>query len=187
MLCLVLAGSSGAVQAETPAPFGLTWGASVAEVRAAGVVLQRRNSDQSGVRLAANKLPKPLSDLGETILSFGNNDQLQKIEAIGEDVSNDPSGTRLKARYAALARALASKYGNGKSRHEIRMPFDRQNDFLMGIHRGFSHWYTDYVGDNVTVRLEIRASRRGISNYVLTFEHKKTQQGNRSLQDKDAL
>lgn len=183
----VLSGSFATAFADEGAPFGLTWGTSVEELKKSGVNLQLRQSDGSGVRFAATNLPRALSDLGVAVLSFGNNNQLHKIEAISEDVINDPAGTRLKVRYAALSRALTAKYGKGATRHEIPEPWTRPNDFLTGIHRGSSHWYTDFSVDTVTVRLKIRASRRGISNYVLIFQHKKTPRGNERLPEKDVL
>ena len=183
----VLLGPFAAAVADDKAPFGLSWGDSEGKVKASGVELQARSSEDSGVRFAATNLLKPLSDLGEAILSFGNNDQLHKIEAIGEDVVNDPDGTRLKTRYTALSRALTAKYGKGVARHEIAEPWTRPNDFLTGIYRGTSHHYTNFAGANVTVRLEIRATRRGVSNYALVYQYKKTPRGNGLLPDKDVL
>ena len=183
----VLSAPNTAAGAESPAPFGLTWGASVEELKAADIRLQLRVSDISGIRFAATKLPKALSDLGEAILSFGKNDKLHRIEAIGEDVVNDLAGTRLKVRYAALARSLTAKYGPGVARHEIQEPWTRANDFLTGIYRGSSHHYTDFSGQNVMIRVEIRASRRGVSNYVLIFQHIKSKPGNGSVLEKDVL
>jgi hypothetical protein len=189
-LVLVLAVFSGpfaAAMADEGAPFGLTWDTSVEHLKASGIQLQLRQSDNSGVRFATTNLPKALSDMGEAILSFGNNNKLHKIVAISEDVTNDPAGTRLKARYAALSRALTAKYGKGVARHEILEPWTRPNDFLTGINRGSSYHYTDFAGENVTVRLEIRASRRGVSNYALIFQHKKTPRGNGRPPEKDVL
>ena len=186
-LIAVLSAPFSPALAETDAPFGLTWGASVEDLKGAGVRLQQRVSDQSGVRFAARDLPKALSDLGEAILSFGKNNMLHKVEAIGEDITNDPDGARLKLRYAALARALAGKYGQGVSRHVIEEPWTRPNDFLNGIYRGTSYYYTNFTGDNVTVRLEIRATRRGLSNYAIIFQHKAPPSGNGTARDKDVL
>jgi len=184
----VLAGPSGAaLAADDGAPFGLSWGVSAEQLEASGIKLQRRSPDESGGRFATTNLPKALSDLGEAILSFGNDNKLHKIEAISEDVIGDPDGTRLKARYAALTRALTSKYGQGVIRHEIVEPWTRPDDFLTGIYRGSSHYYTDFAGETVTVRLEIRATRRGISNYALIFQHKKTPRGNGLVPEKDVL
>ena len=183
----VLSASYSSARAESPAPFGLTWGASVEDLKAADIRLQMRISDQSGMRFAATKLPRALSDLGETILSFGNDDRLHRIEAIGEDVVNDPSGERLKVRYAALSRSLTTKYGPGVARHEIQEPWTRRNDFLTGIYRGSSHHYTDFTGQNVKIRLAIRASRRGVSNYVLIFQHIMPKPGNGAIPEKDVL
>ncbi len=182
-----LSGPFAAALADEGAPFGLSWGVSVEKLKATGVKLQLRIPDKSGVRFAASNLPKALSDLGEAILSFGNDDQLHKVEAVSEDVVGDLDGTRLKARYAALSRALTAKYGKGVTRHEIPEPWTRPNDFLTGIYRGSSHYHTNFTGENVTVRLEIRASRRGVSNYVLIFQHKKTPRGNERLPEKDVL
>ncbi|MDA1327091.1 MAG: hypothetical protein O3C34_20420 [Proteobacteria bacterium] len=187
LILSVLSGPFAAALAEPEAPFGLTWGVSVEQVQASGVRLQLRLPDNSGVRFAAANLPKALSDLGEAILSFGNNNKLHKIEAISEDVVNDPEGLRLKARYAALSRALTSKYGQGVIHHEIVEPWTLPDDFLTGIYRGSSHYYTDFTGENVTVRLEIRASRRGISNYAVTFQHMKAPRGNGLQREKDVL
>ena len=111
----------------------------------------------------------------------------KSIEAIGEDVVNDPSGERLKLRYAALSRSLTSKYGPGVSRHEVQEPWTRRNDFLTGIYRGSSHHYTDFSGQNVSIRLAIRASRRGVSNYVLIFQHVMPKPGNGAVPEKDVL
>lgn len=183
----VFSGPFAAALAESEAPFGLSWGVSVEQLKDSGVKLQLRLPDNSGVRFAAANLPKALSDLGEAILSFGNDDKLHKVEAISEDVTNDPAGTRLKGRYAALSRALTAKYGKGVVRHEIPEPWTRPNDFLTGIYRGSSHHYTDFAGENVTVRLEIRATRRGLSNYVLIFQHKKTPPGNGLQRERDVL
>jgi hypothetical protein len=183
----ILSGPFAAALAESEAPFGLSWGVSAEQLKASGVGLQLRLPDNTGVRFAAANLPKALSDLGEAILSFGNNDKLHKIEAISEDVTNDPAGIRLKARYATLSRALTRKYGKGVTRHKILEPWTRRNDFLTGIYRGSSRYYTDFIGENVTIRLKIRASRRGTSNYVLTFQHKKIPRGNGVPSEKDVL
>lgn len=187
LICTALTGPFAAALADDRAPFGLTWRASVEEVKATGTKLQRRLPDKSGVRFAATSLPKALSDLGVAILSFGNDDKLHRIEGISEDVINDPDGARLKVRYDALSRALTKKYGKGVTRHEIHEPWTRPNDFLTGIYRGNSYHYTDFTGVDVTVRLEIRASRRGISNYALIFQYKKSPGGNESLPEGDVL
>lgn len=173
--------------ADSAAPFGLVWGMSVEKLEASGVRLQPRPRDASGERYATTSLPRPLDDLGETLLSFGTNDKLHRIEAVSKDVLNDPEGTRLKARYAELSRALASKYGKGDVHHEIVAPWTRPDDFLTGIYRGRSTYYTDFSAENVTVRLEIRASRRGISNYALTFQYREKPRGREPLPEKDIL
>lgn len=187
LLLAVVSGPFAAALADEKAPFGLFWGDSAELVKASGVQLRALPSDKSGERFAASNLPKALADLGAVILSFGNNNRLHKIEAVSEDFVNDPDGARLKARYRELSGALTAKYGRGVVRHEIPEPWTRPNDFLTGIYRGSSHYYTEFFGQNVTVRLEIRAIRSGISNYALIFQYKTTARGREQLREKDVL
>ena len=173
--------------ADESAPFGLTWGVSTAKLEASGVKLSQRPPDASGQRFAATNLPKALTDLQEVILSFGSDGRLHKVEAISNDFRHDLDGKRLKARYAALSRALAAKYGNGEVHHQISEPWTRPIDFLIGIHLGSSTYYTNFASKGVTVRLEIRASRRDVGRYALVFQYKEPSRDNDLSREKDVL
>jgi len=158
--------------ADESAPFGLTWGMSVEKLREAGVQLRPLQDDETGRRYSTHDLPKLLGDIDEVILSFGGNDRLYRIEAISRDYLHDLDGSRTRARYEALSRALAAKYGAGKETHDINKPWDSPEHFLMGINLGSSRYYTDFEGKNVAVRLTIKAKRRDIGTYVLIYRHK---------------
>lgn len=158
--------------ADESAPFGLTWGMSVEKLREAGVQLRPLQADETGRRYSAHDLPKMLGDIEEVILSFGGNDRLYRIEAISQDYLHDDDGSRIKARYEALSRSLAAKYGAGKETHVINKPWDSPEHFLMGIKLGSSRYYTNFEGKNVAVRLAIKAKRRDTGTYVLVYRHK---------------
>jgi hypothetical protein len=167
-LCLVLSPAA----ADESAPFGLSWGMSVAKLRAADVPLRELQADEYGRKYATRNLPKMLGDLEEVILSFGVNDRLHRVEAISQDFRYDEDGARLKARYQALSRALESKYGSGKSIHEINKPWHQPSDFLMGLYRGSSRYTTDFEGKIVSVHLAIKAKRRDTGYYVLIYRNR---------------
>jgi hypothetical protein len=173
--------------ADESAPFGLKWGISVEELRNTGVRLYPRPRDESGERFAATNLPKALDDLKEVILSFGNDDKLHKVEAVSEDFRWDLDGTRVKARYNALSRALAAKYGKGETHHAINEPWTRPDNFLIGIHLGSSHYYTTFDSKTVKVRLEIRASRRDVGNYAIVFRYREPPPASDLSREKDVL
>ncbi len=185
--CVLLVVASVPVRAEDSAPFGLTWGISAQKLKEAGVRLSARPQDESGLRYAATNLPKALADLKEVILSFGFDDRLHKVEAVSNDVRYDLDGTRLKARYESLSRALTAKYGKGEVHHRVNEPWTRPDDFLMGIHLGSSTYYTIFNARNVTVRLEIRASRRDVGSFVLTFRYREPVQDPNLSREKDVL
>lgn len=158
--------------AQEEAPFGLSWGMSVGQLREAGVQLRALQADETGARYSTGDLPKMLADLDEVILSFGRNDRLYRVEAVSRDFLHDIDGSRIKPRYDALSRALAAKYGAGKVTHDINKPWDRPEHFLMGLYLGSSRYHTGFEGRNVSVRLAIEAKRRDTGVYVLTYLNK---------------
>lgn len=158
--------------AQDDAPFGLSWGMSVGQLRQAGVHLRALQADETGTRYSTSDLPKMLADLDEVVLSFGRNDRLYRVEAVSRDFLHDIDGARVKARYDALSRALAAKYGAGRVTHDINRPWDRPEHFLMGLYLGSSRYHTDFEGRNVSVRLAIEAKRRDTGVYVLIYLNK---------------
>jgi hypothetical protein len=158
--------------ADDSAPFGLVWGMSVEQLREAGVDLRALQADDTGVRYSTSNLPKMLADLDEAILSFGRNNRLYRVEAVSRDFLHDIDGSRVKARYEALSRSLAAKYGAGRVTHDINKPWDRPEHFLMGLNLGSSRYYTEFESRTVSVRLAIEAKRRDTGVYVLIYLNK---------------
>lgn len=169
---------SQAARADNAAPFGLTWGMTLEAVEAmtaagaGGAEVRPLFTDGPETRVTVRKLPKMLSDMELAILSFGADNRLQKIDARSVDFRYDEDGTRLKARYNDLSRVLTGKYGKGDAHHDIFVTWRKPSDFLMGIYRGDSVYYTKFTGKEVDVRLEIRATRRIAGHYSLVFDYK---------------
>lgn len=158
--------------ADEEAPFGLSWGMPVEQLREAGVNLRALQADDTGARYSTSDLPKMLADLDEAILSFGRNNRLHRVEAVSRDFLHDTDGSRVKERYEALSRTLAAKYGAGKVTHDIDKPWDRPEHFLMGLNLGSSRYHTDFESRKIAVRLAIKAKRRDIGVYVLIYRNK---------------
>ena len=58
----------------------------------------------------------------------------------------------------------------------------------MGLFRGSSTYYTIFSGKGVRIRLEIRATRRFVGHYVLTFERRSAKDGENGLaKERDVL
>jgi hypothetical protein len=176
------------VRAESSAPFGLTWGMNLEALEALGIESRPLFTEGPDSRVVVRKLPKMLGDMAEATLWFGPDDRLHRIESRGVDVRHDEDGSRLKARYNALSRALSQKYGKGETRHEIFAAWTKPSDFLMGIYRGDTKYYTLFTSKDVDVRLEIRATRRFVGHYLLVFDYKGGRdKGNGVSRERDIL
>ena len=177
---------------EPDAPFGLTWGAGVDDVRKIGVELkENQDTKQFGVSFEASKLSKVLSDQKWTVLSFGFSDKLWRIIAVSNDFSNNPYGTAVKDRYQELVGILAEKYGKPSSVHNLGSSiYSRPEYFLSGIQGGHSSWYSNFHTSELDVQLGIKATDRSTANWVLIFENKalrKTFESDRKEKEKGTL
>jgi hypothetical protein len=180
--------ASQAVRADSSAPFGLIWGMTLEAVEAKGAAVRPLFTDGPEKRVVVKKLPKMLNDMDEAILTFGPDNQLRRIESRGKDIRHDEDGAQLKARYKALSRALSGKYGKGETHHDISITWRKPTEFLMGLYRGDSVYYTTFKGEEVDVRLEIRATRRFVGHYRLIFEYSGIQDsGDKSSKERDIL
>jgi len=153
------------------APFGLSWGASKEQAEALGVQLTAAGQDENGKNFVAKNLPKILSDIKIVILSFGFNNQLHRVAAIGKNIDNDPYGSEVKKRYQSLSRLLTKKYGKGDvNHHQDTKVWTDADDFLMGLKQRRSWHYTDFARDNITIRLGIHGSSRDSGSYILIYQ-----------------
>jgi hypothetical protein len=187
----ILVALCNASRAETDAPFGLKWGASIAQVEALGVKLSGKITGDYGVQFNAQSLPKVLSDAAQVFVAFGHNDKLWRIVVIGRPVANDPYGADLKARYNDLSAALTEKYGNGTQHHFQDTELWKQADeFMMGIKSGRSWYYTNFNTQDITIQLSIRAQSSSAGFYLLIFEHnflRKEFDRDKAKKEKEAL
>ena len=88
------------------APFGLSWGATYNQTKALGVDMERVERKDSVNDFIVTKLPKPITDFRQVIVSFGENNSLWRLTAYGRLLN-----LHLYRKYYGL---LERKYGNAK-------------------------------------------------------------------------
>lgn len=154
-------------------PLGLTWSMPVDQVKALGAELKDLPITDYGVSFVATKLPRVLSDQEATIVSFGYNDKLWRIVAVGKAFSNDPAGTNLKLRYQELLAALAEKYGKPSTVHSLGDSiYQEPQYFLAGIHGGRTSWYSNFSTQNLTIQLNLSADDSSTGRWRIIYEEK---------------
>ena len=96
------------------APFGLLWGASVADIKNLGVTLQPTELKDYVNSYKASNLPKPLKAFREVILTFGADNELWRIIAYGNFLQDSPDAAQVTRLYKDYYQLLAQKYGNAQ-------------------------------------------------------------------------
>lgn len=135
------------------APFGLRWLAPKQQVEEMGIVFKDpMPTTEFGSSYVVSKLPKELADLEYAVLSFGYDDHLVRITAIGEGFQDDSDGSRIKARYKELEELLQSKYGPGRSQVHIDKEYDG-NKFQIGLHNKANWMYTEFFPHDLRIEL----------------------------------
>ncbi len=96
------------------APFGLSWGATYNQTKALGVNLTKIEHKDSVNNFIVTKLPKPISDFHQIIVSFGENNSLWRLSAYGTLNSDDPATSKALQLYKKYYDLLQRKYGNAQ-------------------------------------------------------------------------
>ena len=96
------------------APFGLSWGATYNQTKALGVDMERVERKDSVNDFIVTKLPKPIADFRQVIVSFGENNSLWRLTAYGSLLNDDASASKALHLYRKYYGLLERKYGNAK-------------------------------------------------------------------------
>jgi hypothetical protein len=172
-------------------PFGLTWGATVAEVRSLGVALSASTSKDFGDAYSATNLPKVIEDATAILLAFGYDNKLWHVAAVGPTIDNDPTGIQVLARFAELSHALTARYGVGKET-DIRdnEVFKEPKEYIASLKTGRAHRYVNFNNGSSSAELSIRASSLDAAFWVMIFESNagsKAFEASKNEHEKDAL
>lgn len=157
---LLLMGSQGAPAQEDAAPFGLTWMATSAEIQSLGVTLAPVEEETWGKSFVATNLPKGLSDLQTVFLSFGYDDALWRVAALGKEFENDKYGSNGKARYEQLASSLQKSYEliETHERPSTDTYYSALDKFAYSLSENEAWWYSTYKSPSANIELSLDAS-----------------------------
>jgi hypothetical protein len=170
-IIFILVGSSEALAQD--APIGLTWMASEASLKQAGIELKETGNDSYGVGYTASKLPKALADQQMTLLSFGHNDKLWRIVIISKEFTDDPMGVAVRNRYDQLIAILSEKYGRPKTHQTLGDSiYAEQKYFLAGVRGGNSFWYSNFDTTQLFIQMGIVASSNSEARWRIIYEYK---------------
>jgi hypothetical protein len=172
LLILILLTPALAASSQEAAPFGLTWGATLQEIEAAGAVLEPVSNKEFGDSFIARNLPKALADQRSTHLAFGFNNSLWRIYAVGKPYESEPQGLGVKDRYEQLLGTLSEKYGMPNRVQKLGDSIYKDPEyFISGIREGKNIWFADFARTGVFVQLGIIAPNSAGSWQVI-YEHK---------------
>jgi len=154
------------------APFGMKWGMSEADAKAAGITLTKIDKPGEGKQFTATGLSKILSDTEIVVLNFGYDDKLWLVAAVSKSFDNDPYGGGVRSRYDELSGLLEKKYGKGEASHlNDHRVFTGADEFLSGIRSGRSVHFTTFKKEGVSVELSIGANSSDSAYYRLRYEN----------------
>jgi hypothetical protein len=136
------------------APFGLVWLTSSEEARRLGVDFDSHTRNQLGDSYVARYLPKDLPDMHYAVLSFGFDDRLIRVTAIGREYAQDADGNAILQRYEELGKVLRDKYGAGEEEKHIDPKYS-DSRFTRGLIEKKNWVYSVYTPPDMRIELSI--------------------------------
>jgi hypothetical protein len=152
------------------AAFGLRWFDSKSEVESLGVEMRQQESTPFGDSYATGYLPRNVPDMNYAVLSFGYNDQLIHITAVGGDFENDNEARQAMARYKELQDVLAKKYGAGESDSHVEKVFSGSLTAL-GFQQKKNWMYTVFKQPHMRIELSVISIAGARTGWRLIFEN----------------
>ena len=173
------------------APFGLSWGATYNQTKALGVDMQKVERKDSVNDFIVTKLPKPLADFRQVIVSFGENNSLWRLSAYGKLIDDNASAAKAVHLYRKYYKLLAQKYGNAKEFYtpkitivektvkdeygkdkieteKISEPIGGAN-FLQELKSGEAVLYATFEDENVGAALAVNVDGDGKSYLIIDY------------------
>jgi hypothetical protein len=152
------------------AAFGLRWFDSKAEIESLGVELRQAVSTPFGDSYSTAYLPRNVPDMNYAVLSFGYNDQLIHITAVGGDFDNDNEARQAIARYKELQDVLEKKYGTGESASNFEKVFSGSLTAL-GFQQKKNWMYTVFKKPHMRIELSVISEGGARMRWRLIFEN----------------
>ena len=173
------------------APFGLSWGATYNQTKALGVELKKVERKDSVNDFIVTKLPKPLADFRQVIVSFGEDNSLWRLSAYGKLIDDNASASKALHLYRKYYSLLERKYGNAKEfftpkiitvEKKVKDEYGRDKieiekisepiggpNFLAGLKSGEAVLYATFEDEDVGAALAVNVDGDGKSYIVVDY------------------
>lgn len=173
------------------APFGLSWGATYNQTKALGVDLKKVERKDSVNDFIVTKLPKPLADFRQVIVSFGEDNSLWRLSAYGKLIDDNASASKALHLYRKYYSLLERKYGNAKEfftpkiitvEKKVKDEYGRDKieiekisepiggpNFLAGLKSGEAVLYATFEDEDVGAALAVNVDGDGKSYIVVDY------------------
>ena len=173
------------------APFGLSWGATYNQTKALGVDLKKVERKDSVNDFIVTKLPKPLADFRQVIVSFGEDTSLWRLSAYGKLIDDNASASKALHLYRKYYGLLERKYGNAKEfftpkiitvEKKVKDEYGRDKieiekisepiggpNFLAGLKSGEAVLYATFEDEDVGAALAVNVDGDGKSYIVVDY------------------
>lgn len=171
------------------APFGLLWGASIADTRNQGVQLSTADMKDYVNSFLATRLPKPIAFFDRVYIVYGKEDELYRVLAYSRLIDDDASASKVLGYYNTYSELLNKKYGNKeqdftpaminktvkntKGQDEIvqeAAPIGNQ-DFLAQLQSGDAVLFSTYYNKDVAAALSIGVDGDEKSYIVIDYKN----------------
>lgn len=151
---------SAHAQEDSIGPFGLAWMATAEQVKQLGVTLTPFPNDAFGTSFSATNLPKSLADMEMVVLSFGFDDNLWRVAALGAENANDKYGSQGKARYDQLKESLSKTYKSGVSgeRPSTDSFYGDPENFAYALSQNEAFWYSVFSSPVAEIELSLNSN-----------------------------
>lgn len=171
------------------APFGLVWGATIAETKNQGIILTPIDEKDYVNNFSATKLPKAVDDISRVDITFGEEDHLWRILAYGKLLDDDAEASKVMRLYNIYSSLLNKKYGHkeefftpaqidvvkkdakGKD-ITVQEPAPLGNpNFLKQLQSGAAELYSTYYNQEVGAALAVNVDGDGKSYIVIDYKN----------------
>lgn len=173
----------------SPAPFGLVWGAGIAETKDLGVILSKIDEKDYVNNFTATHLPKPISDFTRIDLTFGQENELWRILAYGKLIDDDKDASKVLTLYKIYYKLLNKKYGGAEEHftpqvlevekkdargktvtEKVEQPMGGDN-FLEALQSGEAVLYATFQNKEVGAALAVSVDGDGKSYIVIDYKN----------------
>jgi len=174
------------------APFGLSWGATYNQTRALGVTMEKIERRDAPNSFIVSKLPKPLPDFREVIISLGEDNSLWRLTAYGKYIEDDDAqANKVMRLFRQYYKLLGQRYGRAQQfftpkisrtekpykdeygRDQVQI-IEREepignNNFLEQLQNGEATLHATFEDNDVGVAMTVVVNEEGHSFLIIDY------------------